>query len=160
MWFVFTSSRTSGLLTFCGKETCPWSVPNRHTQVWDTWGAKVQHETLIHRERVKKRPRFCSFRWNCGSPILPRKAKTDRTVIPLSPISIFLSLLRYIKGCVYTRVGEGVVTRAQREASSITITLKQCSGSMAFWCGSRSCYFRHWPSRCQQKTILKNRFFC
>ncbi len=49
---------------------------------------------------------------------------------------------------------------------------QQCSGSMTFWCGSgsedpclwlvdpdqnqdpgsESCYFRHWPSRCQQKT--------
>ncbi len=51
-----------------------------------------------------------------------------------------------------------------------THRLNQCSGSMTFWggsgsgssdpCfwlidpdpGSGSCYFRHWPSRCQQKT--------
>ncbi len=26
--------------------------------------------------------------------------------------------------------------------------------------GSGSCYFRHWPSRCQQKTILFKKFFC
>ncbi len=60
----------------------------------------------------------------------------------------------------------------------------QCYGSMTFWCGSGSadpclwlidpdpdsdpdpepgsgsCYFRHWPSRCQQKTNLKKMFFC
>jgi hypothetical protein len=55
------------------------------------------------------------------------------------------------------------------------ITIKQCCGSMTFWCGSGSgdpclllmgpdldpdpgsgsCYFRHWPSRCQQKTNEK-----
>jgi hypothetical protein len=45
----------------------------------------------------------------------------------------------------------------------------QCCGSMTFWCGSGSrsmpltngsgsCYFRHRPSRCQQKT--KFFFFC
>ncbi len=42
----------------------------------------------------------------------------------------------------------------------------QCCGSMTFWCGSGymfltnrsgSCYFRHWPSRRQQKTNL-NKF--
>jgi hypothetical protein len=26
--------------------------------------------------------------------------------------------------------------------------------------GSGSCYFRHWPSRCQQKTNLKKKLFC
>jgi hypothetical protein len=26
--------------------------------------------------------------------------------------------------------------------------------------GSGSCYFRHWPSRHQQKTNLKKKFFC
>jgi hypothetical protein len=26
--------------------------------------------------------------------------------------------------------------------------------------GSGSCYFRHWPSRCQQKQIFKHKFFC
>ncbi len=26
--------------------------------------------------------------------------------------------------------------------------------------GSGSCYFRHWPSRCQQKLIFKHNFFC
>ncbi len=42
----------------------------------------------------------------------------------------------------------------------------KCSGSMTFWCGCLwlmdpdpdpvfgSCYFRHWPSRCQQKTFF------
>jgi hypothetical protein len=52
----------------------------------------------------------------------------------------------------------------------------QCSGSMTFWCGSGSadpclwqmdpdpdpgygyCYFRHWSSRCQQKTFLTQFF--
>ncbi len=50
----------------------------------------------------------------------------------------------------------------------------QCSGSMTFWCGSGSadpclwlmepgpgsgsCYFRHWPLRCQQKTNLTQFF--
>ncbi len=27
------------------------------------------------------------------------------------------------------------------------------NGSMTFWGGSGSCYFRHWPSRCQQKIV-------
>ncbi len=36
---------------------------------------------------------------------------------------------------------------------------KQCSGSMTFWCGSGSCYFRHWPSRHQLKNYLKKKFF-
>jgi hypothetical protein len=59
----------------------------------------------------------------------------------------------------------------------IKYSVNQCSGSMTFWCGSgpgsadpclwlygsgfgcgSSC-FRHWPSRGQQKTILKT-FFC
>ncbi len=31
-------------------------------------------------------------------------------------------------------------------------------GSMPLTYGSGSCYFRHWPSRCQQKTNLKKRF--
>ncbi len=51
----------------------------------------------------------------------------------------------------------------------------QCCGSMTFWggsgsadpClwlmdpdpGSRSSYFRHWPSRCQQKTNFLTQFF-
>ncbi len=55
----------------------------------------------------------------------------------------------------------------------------QCCGSMTFWGGSRSgsadpclwlvdpdpdpgsgsCYFRHWPSRCQQKTNFLTQFF-
>ncbi len=43
----------------------------------------------------------------------------------------------------------------------------QCFGSMTFWCGSGymsltnesgSCYFRHWPSKRQQKTNLKKKF--
>ncbi len=56
-------------------------------------------------------------------------------------------------------------------------TSKQCCGSMTFWggsgsgssdpClrlmdpdpGSGSCYFRHWPSRCQQKTNFLIPFF-
>ncbi len=35
------------------------------------------------------------------------------------------------------------------------------SGSMPLTngCGSGSCYFRHWPSRCQQK-FLFNKYFC
>ncbi len=46
-------------------------------------------------------------------------------------------------------------------------TTKYCSGSITFWCGcgsmslpsgSGSCYFRHWPSSCQQKTNLKKVF--
>ncbi len=55
--------------------------------------------------------------------------------------------------------------------------MKQCCGSMTFWggsgsgdpClwlmdpdpdpGSGSCYFRHWPSRCQQKTNFLTQFF-
>jgi hypothetical protein len=55
-------------------------------------------------------------------------------------------------------------------------TFYQCSGSMTFWCGSGSadpclllmdpdpdpgsgsCYFRHWPSRCQQKKIFNTIF--
>ncbi len=36
----------------------------------------------------------------------------------------------------------------------------QCSGSMTFCCGSGSCYFRHWPSRGQQKTNFLQNFFC
>ncbi len=53
----------------------------------------------------------------------------------------------------------------------------QCCGSMTFWCGSGSadpclwpmdpdpdpgsgcCYFRYWPSRCQQKTKFFTQFF-
>ncbi len=27
-------------------------------------------------------------------------------------------------------------------------------------CGSGSFYFHHWPSRCQQKTYFKKKFFC
>ena len=53
--------------------------------------------------------------------------------------------------------------------------LAVCSGSMTFWCGSGSadpclllmdpdpgsgsCYFRHWHSRCQQKTNFFKLFF-
>ncbi len=37
--------------------------------------------------------------------------------------------------------------------------LTQCCGSMTFWGGSGSCYFRHWPSRCQQKTNFLTQFF-
>ncbi len=60
---------------------------------------------------------------------------------------------------------------------------KQCCGSMTFWGGSGSgsadpclwlmdpdtdpdpgsiscCFFRHWPSRCQQKTYFLHNFFC
>ncbi len=33
-------------------------------------------------------------------------------------------------------------------------------GSMAMTNGSGSCYFRHWPSRFQQKTNFLNKFFC
>ncbi len=48
---------------------------------------------------------------------------------------------------------------------------EQCCGSMTFWCGSGSgsampltnvsgsCYFRHWPSRCQRKTSFLTQFF-
>ncbi len=32
--------------------------------------------------------------------------------------------------------------------------------SMPLTCGSGSCYFRHWPSRCQQKTNFQHNFFC
>ncbi len=39
---------------------------------------------------------------------------------------------------------------------------KQCCGSMTIWCGSGfgsgSCYFRHRPSRCLQKTKFKKSF--
>ncbi len=35
----------------------------------------------------------------------------------------------------------------------------QCCGSIPLTNGSRSCYFRHWPSRRQQKTNFK-KFFC
>ncbi len=34
---------------------------------------------------------------------------------------------------------------------SLCLSSLQCCGSMIFWCGSGSCYFRHWPSRCQKK---------
>ena len=43
--------------------------------------------------------------------------------------------------------------------------LNQCCGSMPltngseFRSGSGSCYFRHWPSRCQQKTNFLTQFF-
>ncbi len=55
-------------------------------------------------------------------------------------------------------------------ALKINNCYRQCCGSMTFWrgsgsgcgcgsgCGSGSCYFRHWPSRCQQKTNFKNSF--
>jgi hypothetical protein len=53
------------------------------------------------------------------------------------------------------------------------ISKKQCCGSMTFWGwiqirirgsmpltkGSGSCYFRHRPSRCQQKTNFLTKFF-
>jgi hypothetical protein len=60
----------------------------------------------------------------------------------------------------------------------MNISSYQCSGSMKFWggsgsgdpClwlvdpdpdpGSGSCYFSHWPSRCQQKTNFWHNFFC
>ncbi len=32
--------------------------------------------------------------------------------------------------------------------------------SMPLTNGSESCYFRHWPSKCQQKTNLTKKFFC
>ncbi len=53
--------------------------------------------------------------------------------------------------------------------------IPDCCGSMTFWCGSGSgsmpltngsgfgsgsFFFRHKPSRCQQKTNLKKKFFC
>ncbi len=31
---------------------------------------------------------------------------------------------------------------------------------MTFWCRSRSCYLRHWPSRRQPKNNFFNKFFC
>ncbi len=53
---------------------------------------------------------------------------------------------------------------------------KQCCGSMTFWCGSwsvdpslwlidldpgsGSCYFHHWPLRCQPKTNFFKNFLC
>jgi hypothetical protein len=54
----------------------------------------------------------------------------------------------------------------EQQWKTTSYTRKQCCGSMTFWCGSGSadprlwlmdpgsgsCYFRHWPSRCQQKT--------
>jgi hypothetical protein len=33
-------------------------------------------------------------------------------------------------------------------------------GSMPLTNGSESCYFRHWPSRCQQKSNFLTHFFC
>ncbi len=33
-------------------------------------------------------------------------------------------------------------------------------GSMPLTNGSGSCYFHHWPSRCQQKLIFLHNFFC
>ncbi len=39
------------------------------------------------------------------------------------------------------------------------ISARQCCESMTFWCGSGSCYFRHWPSRSQQKTNFLTHFF-
>ncbi len=62
-------------------------------------------------------------------------------------------------------------------AGSGSVTFWQCYGSMTFWCGSGSSdpclwlmdpdpdpgsgsgYFRHWPSRCQQKTNFLKQFF-
>ncbi len=44
----------------------------------------------------------------------------------------------------------------------IRICFHQCCNSMTYWCGSRSgsCYFRHCPSRRQQKTIFYLKFSC
>ncbi len=39
------------------------------------------------------------------------------------------------------------------------ISKQQCCGSMSFWGGSGSFYFRHWPSRCQQKNNFFNTIF-
>ncbi len=40
----------------------------------------------------------------------------------------------------------------QNSPPSAVCASPQCSGSMPLTNGSGSCYFRHWPSRCQQKT--------
>ncbi len=54
---------------------------------------------------------------------------------------------------VMARPGPGSVMRIRNMASF------QCCGSMTFWGGSGSCYFRHWPSRCQQITNFLTQFF-
>ncbi len=63
--------------------------------------------------------------------------------------------------------GQTVEPRVGRKNSFTFYTKIQCCGSMTFWYGSESadlfltngfgsCYFRHWPSRCQQQ---KTNFF-
>jgi hypothetical protein len=65
--------------------------------------------------------------------------------------------------------------RQTRNLGVVNLPANQCSGSMTFWCGSGSadpclclvdldpgsgfCYFRHWPSRCRQKTNFLKKFF-
>ncbi len=51
-----------------------------------------------------------------------------------------------------------------RQGSKLLIINTRCTGSVTFWSGSGSrlgfglCYFRHWPSRRQQKTKFKKVF--
>jgi hypothetical protein len=85
--------------------------------------------------------------------------------------------------CKETVLREGAAVPVHKYARSIhkNYGLKQCCGSMTFWggsgssnpClwlmdpdpishpdpGSGSCYIRHWPSRCQQKTNFWTQFF-
>ncbi len=62
----------------------------------------------------------------------------------------------------WTRPQSGPCPPAARrpKIQFLDVQFYQCCGSMTFWCGSGSgfCYFRHWPSKCQQKINLKKSF--
>jgi hypothetical protein len=66
------------------------------------------------------------------------------------------------------KILSGIFSNKQSNRKRATITQvhtgNQCCGSVTFWCGFGSglgtCYFRHWPSRRQQKTNLLKKFFC
>ncbi len=79
--------------------------------------------------------------------------------------------------CVATLYPEGMSGGANSMMWGASSSWTQCCGSMTFWGGSGSgsadpclwlmdpdpgygsCYFRHWPSRCQQKTKFLTQFF-
>ncbi len=52
----------------------------------------------------------------------------------------------------------GTCDRSLWSGTSFFPTCSQCCGSMTFSYGSGSCYFCHWPSRCQQKTKTFSKF--
>ena len=80
---------------------------------------------------------------------------------------------------IQTRAGSGSIplTSGSGSGRPKDMWIRQCCGSMTFWggsgsgsadpClwlldpdpGSGSCCFRHWPSRCQQKTNFLTQFF-